>query len=92
MTLKLGSSGPYLKCIMAAFGTLLTGLSVYYGHTQWFPVVTSLVSAVSVYLVPNTPKAVPEPVVPPAYGGPAAIHVPAHALTRAQVVPDDAGQ
>lgn len=46
---------PYLKFIVAILGTVLTGLATYFGHTQWFPIVTSVVAAISVYLVPNSP-------------------------------------
>lgn len=52
---------PYLKFVVALLGTVLTGLSVYYGKTEWFPIVTSVVTAVSVYIVPNTPAPVAAP-------------------------------
>jgi uncharacterized membrane protein len=44
----------YLKAIVAALGAVLTGLAVYYGHTTWYPIVSSGISALLVYLVPNT--------------------------------------
>lgn len=47
----------YLKAIMAVIGTVVTGLAVYYGNTDWYPIVTSALSALSVYLVPNASKA-----------------------------------
>lgn len=47
---------PYLKAVVAIIGTVLTGLSTYYGQAHWFPIVTSVVTAISVYLVPNTPS------------------------------------
>lgn len=46
----------YLKAIVALISTVLTSLSAYYGNESWYPIVTSAVGAVLVYLVPNTPK------------------------------------
>lgn len=46
---------PYMKAVIAILGTVLTSLAVYYGSTHWYPIVVSVVSAISVYLVPNTP-------------------------------------
>lgn len=45
----------YLKFVIAVLGSVLTSLAVYYAHTEWYPVVTSAFTAISVYLVPNQP-------------------------------------
>lgn len=49
----------YLKAIMAAGGGILTALAVYYGHDQWYPVLTTAWTAAAVYLVPNKPGGQP---------------------------------
>jgi uncharacterized membrane protein (DUF4010 family) len=54
--------GPYLKAIMGLLGAILTSLASFYGGQHWFVIVMSVFTAVSVYLVPNTPKpASPKP-------------------------------
>ena len=45
----------YLKAIIAVLGAVLTSLAVYYGNSTWYPIVTTAVTALSVYLVPNLP-------------------------------------
>lgn len=60
----MNSLNPYLKFVVAVFGavmtTTLSGLAVYYGHTLWYPIVvsgvTAVAGAVAVYIAPNTPK------------------------------------
>ena len=54
------NTGKVAKFIVAAQGTIATGLEVWYGTDHWVPIVTSAVAAVVVYLVPNTPS-VPTP-------------------------------
>jgi hypothetical protein len=49
----------YLKAIMAALGAGLGALSIYYGNTEWYPIVVSAVTAGMVYLTPNTTAAIP---------------------------------
>jgi len=46
----------YLKAIIAVLGTVVTSLAVYYGNESWYPIVVSAVTALTVYLAPNTPK------------------------------------
>lgn len=48
--------GPYLKAVVGVLGAVLTSLAPYYGSAHWYPIVTSVVTAILVYLVPNTPK------------------------------------
>jgi hypothetical protein len=57
---------PYLKFIVALLGAAVTSLAVIYPAAHWLPVVTSMVTAVSVYLTPNLPKngAVPTQPIP----------------------------
>lgn len=58
---------PYLKFIVALLAAVLTSLAAYYGNTAWYPVVTSAVGAVLVYLVPNVAAPARQlPVPPPA--------------------------
>jgi len=45
----------YTKAIVAVLGAVLTSLAVYYGNTTWYPIVTTAVTALSVYVVPNIP-------------------------------------
>lgn len=47
---------PYMKAIVGFLGAVLTSLAPYYGSAHWYPIVTSVVTAVLVYLVPNAPK------------------------------------
>lgn len=49
-------SGTIAKFIVALFGAASTDLTIYYGGSHWVPIVTSVLSAVGVYLVPNTPS------------------------------------
>lgn len=46
----------YLKTIVAVLGAVVTSLAPFYGSDKWFPVVTTIVTAVTVYLVPNIPS------------------------------------
>lgn len=55
--------GQYSKTIVAILGTLTSSLSVYYGTAHWFPIVTSAVTVLGIYLVPN--QAAPAPAEPP---------------------------
>jgi hypothetical protein len=52
----MGKLGPYLKAVVAILGAALTSLATYYGGSHWYPIAVSVVTAISVYLVPNTPK------------------------------------
>lgn len=50
---------PYLKAMVSVAFTALTGLATYYGNSAWYPIVTSAVGALMVYLAPNTPSKPP---------------------------------
>lgn len=56
----------YLKGIVAVLGAVLTALAPYAGSAHWYPVVTAVVTAVAVVLVPNIPSKLdtPEPTTP----------------------------
>lgn len=56
---SVNAVNPYLKAIVALAFTVLTGLATYYGHSAWYPIVTSAVGSVMVYLTPNTPAPIP---------------------------------
>lgn len=49
----MNAINPYLKFIVALIGALVTGLSVYYSGAHWFPVVTSVATALTVLVTPN---------------------------------------
>ncbi len=49
-------NGQASKFLVAVAGAALTGLGTYYGTARWEPVVAGVISAVLVYLVPNSPK------------------------------------
>lgn len=57
---------PYLKFVVAILGAVITSAGVYYGSAHWFPILTSVVTALTVYLTPNLPKvsATVQPVSP----------------------------
>ena len=57
--------GQYAKFIVGAAFAVLTALSPYFGHSEWFPAVSAGLGAILVYLVPNTPP----PGDPPKAGG-----------------------
>lgn len=46
----------YLKAIVATLGAIVTGLAPFYGSAHWYPLVTAIVTAVTVTLVPNIPS------------------------------------
>lgn len=46
--------GPYLKSIVGVLMSGLTAATPYYGSQHWFEIVTAGLTAVMVYLVPNT--------------------------------------
>lgn len=48
---------PYLKFIVALLGAAVTGASVYYSQAHWFPILTSVVTAILVYVTPNVTPA-----------------------------------
>lgn len=64
----MNALNPYLKFVIALASTVLTGLATYYGHTAWYPIVTSAVGTVLVYLTPNIPKPIPPSAKPPFTG------------------------
>jgi len=47
--------GQYSKLLVAAAGAALTIVQTAYPQAQWAPAVTACLSALLVYLVPNTP-------------------------------------
>jgi hypothetical protein len=57
--------GGYSKFIVAALGAVTTALTTFYGTAHWVTVVSTVLSALVVYLVPNVSVSKP-PVVPPA--------------------------
>jgi len=57
----MNALNPYLKAAVAILGTVVTSLTIYYPDAQWLPVVTSVVTALTVYLTPNLPKPVSNP-------------------------------
>ena len=64
----MNTLNPYLKFVVALVSTVLTGLATYYGHAVWYPIVTSAVGTVLVYLTPNVPKQIPPSAKPPFTG------------------------
>lgn len=50
------NAGSIAKLVVAVLGSASASLSVYYASVHWLPVVISVLTAASVYLVPNTPK------------------------------------
>lgn len=53
----MNSVGQYSKFIVALFGALVNGLTTYYAGSppHWLPLVITLGTAVTVFLVPNQP-------------------------------------
>ena len=49
-------NGQASKFLVSVAGAVLTGLGTYYGTTKWEPIVAAGLSAVLVYLVPNSTK------------------------------------
>ena len=49
-------NGQASKFLVAVMGAIVTGLGTYYGSEKWTPIVTTVVTALMVYLVPNTTK------------------------------------
>lgn len=52
---------PYLKAIVGVIGAIATGLQTAYPSSHWATTVTAGITAVLVYLVPNTPQGPPAP-------------------------------
>lgn len=52
----LNALNPYLKFVVAVLGSVVTSLQVYYGTTHWLPIVSSVVTALTVYFTPNIPN------------------------------------
>lgn len=44
----------YMKAIVAVIQAVLVGVQTYYPGAKWEPIVTAVVGAALVYLVPNT--------------------------------------
>ena len=64
------NAGVYAKTIIAVFGAVVTALGPYLATYRWWPAVPAVLTAVTVYLVPNAapvaaPPAVLAPVVSP---------------------------
>jgi CBS-domain-containing membrane protein len=57
----MSSVGQYSKFVVALFGVLVNGLSSYYAGSppHWLPAVIAFATAVTVFLVPNSPAAAP---------------------------------
>lgn len=51
--MKIGNYVKYTKAIVGLIGTVATVLQTIWPHAQWSAAVTSLITAVLVYLVPN---------------------------------------
>lgn len=49
-------SGNVAKFIVALMSAASTDLTIYYGGSHWVPMVTAVMGALGVYLVPNTPN------------------------------------
>lgn len=67
------NAGVYAKTIIAVFGAAITALGPYLAAYKWWPAIPAVLTALTVYLVPNaSPVGVPaepanpEPVTPPA--------------------------
>ena len=61
----MNALNPYLKTVVVVISTVLTGLASYYGHTSWYPIATSAMSILLVYLVPNIPNSPPPTAIKP---------------------------
>lgn len=55
--MKTFLSGSASKFLVSVMGAVMTGLGTYYGGSKWEPIAVAAISAVLVYLVPNTPAA-----------------------------------
>ena len=53
----MAAVNPYLKFIVAVLGAVVTSLSIYYSGARWFPILPSVVTALTVYFTPNIPNA-----------------------------------
>lgn len=49
----MNAINPYLKFAVAILGAVVTSLTTIYSGAHWLPVVTSVATAISVYLTPN---------------------------------------
>lgn len=49
-------NGQMSKFLVALGTAALTGIGTYYGNAKWEPLVSALIGAVLVYLVPNSAK------------------------------------
>lgn len=65
----MNAINPYLKFIVSIAFTVLTGLATYYGHSSWYPIVTSVIGSLMVYAAPNTPAAIKSPSTKPPFTG-----------------------
>jgi hypothetical protein len=63
-------SGTISKFMVSVGGGIMSALSTYYGTARWEPAVGMGITALLVYLVPNTPKVTtPTPTPPPTTPG-----------------------
>jgi hypothetical protein len=51
------NSGAVAKLLVGVFGAVSMALGVYYGTERWEPVVVAGLTAVVLWLVPNSPQA-----------------------------------
>lgn len=49
----MNNSGKYAKFIISILGTVMSGLTTYYGTASWEPFAVAALTAATVYLVPN---------------------------------------
>ena len=54
---KVISNGRVSKLLVALFGAATSALSLYAGNARWEPIAVSVLTAILVAVVPNTPKA-----------------------------------
>lgn len=50
----LKNAGQYSKFVVSVLGTVAVALTTFAHNATWVPVVLSAISAISVYLVPNS--------------------------------------
>lgn len=68
----MAALNPYMKAIVAILGAAITAAATFYGNAHWFPILSAVVTAATVYLVPNTastPAIVPPVSVPAVENG-----------------------
>lgn len=61
----LKNSGVYAKTIITALGGIVTAAAPYLAQYRWWPAVPAVLTIISVYLVPNAPPVIDQPVTAP---------------------------